>query len=60
MTKIKQQNDLDDNQFFQTNYSKGTSVWIADDKEIWISGNIIENSTADGGHFLTLQLENDK
>ncbi|KRZ64310.1 hypothetical protein T08_9600 [Trichinella sp. T8] len=22
MTKIKQQNDLDDNQFFQTNYSK--------------------------------------
>ncbi|KRY13179.1 Unconventional myosin-Vb, partial [Trichinella patagoniensis] len=60
MTKIKKQNDLDDNRFFQTNYSKGTSVWIADDKEIWISGNIIENSTADGGHFLTLQLENDK
>ncbi|KRX81510.1 Unconventional myosin-Va, partial [Trichinella sp. T6] len=60
MTKIKKQNDLDDNRFFQTNYSKGTSVWIADDKEIWISGNIIENSTSDGGHFLTLQLENDK
>ncbi|KRY30291.1 Unconventional myosin-Va [Trichinella spiralis] len=60
MTKIKKQNDFDDSRFFQTNYSKGTSVWIADDKEIWISGNIIENSTADDGHFLTLQLENDK
>ncbi|KRX99147.1 Unconventional myosin-Va [Trichinella pseudospiralis] len=52
MIKIKKQNDFDD-QFFQTNYSKGTSVWIADDKEIWISGNIIENSTTADGHFLT-------